>query len=149
VKHRLDDQLKRDARTREQPVPAHMVARLRARLEREGAPEPSQPAAMSRPLLVAAAILVASGAAFWAVSRIAGDDAPARPTDAPSIVNEPPSVPAPVAGTISALGWPSRGFAFAARADEPLTREWENVKRDSITLLRGFERQLPRISPRD
>jgi hypothetical protein len=40
-------------------------------------------------------------------------------------------------------------MSFAARAGEPLSREWENVKSDSKALLRDFERQIPRLPTRE
>lgn len=142
MKHELEQRLRRDARAAEHDAPDRVLARVRRRLEREPLPETAQPRASSRPLLLAAAILVAAGGAFFGVSRLAGDGAVVDDSRVP-VVAEPTRETAPLPPVLPAFAWPAQGMSFAARAGEPLTREWENMKRDSRSLLQGLERQLP------
>ena len=37
-------------------------------------------------------------------------------------------------------------MALAARAGEPLSREWQHMKSDSFAFLRVIERQLPPLA---
>ena len=141
MKPELELKLRRDARSIEEDAPAGMFARVRGRLDRESAGEVAAARTGLRPLLVAAGILIVAGGVLWVALSSHGRD---RESTKPTIVvaspdgerNKPALFP---------LVWPSEGIEMAARAGEPLAREWERVKSDSMTLLRGFERQIPRL----
>jgi hypothetical protein len=149
VKHDFETQMKRDARAAEHPIPAGMLARVREQLERERAPEAVEMRLNARPLLVAAAILVAAGGIWYAMSASSLHEQSARNESSHSLAAGTLHGPGAGMPTVLALTWPSQGMSFAARAGEPLSREWENVKSDSKALLRGFERQIPRLPTRE
>jgi hypothetical protein len=44
---------------------------------------------------------------------------------------------------------PSAGLTLAARASEPLEREWDHLVNDSKSVWRGLERQIPLLTARD
>jgi hypothetical protein len=136
MKHELEQQLRRDARAVERAVPDRVIAQVRERIARESAP--SKASVRARPLLAAALVLIAVGALYWAVRALS-----ATRVEQPKIA-EPTHVSSP-STTVGALAldWPSRTVTLATHAGEPLTREWANLKNDSLALVRGFERQLP------
>jgi hypothetical protein len=147
MNHDIESRLKRDALLVEREAPERIVSELRARLERERAPEPVAFGSRTGGLLAAAAILVAVGGLVWALSALGRHDgADGTPTD---IVRGPEQGPARGGLAGIALPGPAQGLAFASRAGEPLTAEWESMKSDSRALLRGFERRIPRLAPRD
>ncbi len=141
MKPDLELKLRRDARSAEVDAPAGMFARVRGRLDRESAGEVVAARTHPRTFLVAAAILVVAGGGLWvALSSRASDRDAMKPTLVVASHDGERAKP-----SLFPLVWPSEGIEMAARAGEPLAREWERVKSDSMTLLRGFERQIPRL----
>jgi hypothetical protein len=150
VKPDLEMQLRRDARAAEREVPAGFALELRDRLEREGAPEFSAENARARPILAAAAILVLAAALAWTVHALTqpqvGPERIARPGPARSIRAGTPAEIGVGTSSSLALSLPSQGMALAARAGEPLTREWQHMKSDSFAFVRELKRQLPPLA---
>jgi hypothetical protein len=156
--HDLEKRLKRDARAVEETPPERMMAGLHARLAHESGPMRDVPRRAPRPLLAAAAVVLAAGGLLWAVSSLGRNDGS---TDGGATDSGARDGGASIAATTTnrtsatpglealSLASPSRGMALVGRVDEPLSREWQNLKHDSQTLLRGFERQIPLLAARD
>ncbi len=148
MKQDLEARLKRDALLVEREAPARILSGLRLRLERERASEPAVTGSRTGGLLAAAAILVVAGGLVWTLKSVGrgdrvGDGAPVNPTSTTTQASMGSGF------ALIALPGPSQGLALATRASEPLSQEWESMKQDSKALLRGFERQIPRLSPRE
>lgn len=142
----LEMQLRRDARAAERDVPESLVVEMRDGLEREGAPEFASASSHARPFLLAAAILVLTAAIAWtlhaamqprAARQTFATPGSSTPAGIGSGLETPPSL---------ALSLPSHGMALAARAGEPLSREWQHMKSDSFAFMRELKRQLPPLA---
>jgi hypothetical protein len=148
MKHDIESRLQRDALLVEREAPERILSGLRGRLEFERAPEPAVTSSRMGGLLAAAVILVAAGGLVWGL-RSLGKPEGVGDGDHASVASTTMQGSSGASFTLFALPGPSQGLALASRASEPLSREWESMKQDSVALLRGFERQIPRLAPRD
>lgn len=148
MKPEFETRLRRDARADEREPTERMLAGLRAQLASERAPVVAHTDARSR-YLVAAVILVAAGSLLWALNRLGRPDGEAPGVRAPiANVTTMPNAAADKLDTFAFVN-PSAGLALAARASEPLEREWDHLVNDSKSVWRGLERQIPLITARE
>lgn len=150
MKHDIELELRRDARSIEEDAPAGMFARVSHRMSGDSAGEVGVQRLRIRTVLVAAVILVVAGGTLWAAFSSRRNGSSVVSTSQPHLVAQRAGPDASRGAARGGLGlfptgWRSEGIEMAARAGEPLAREWERVKSDSMTLLRGFERQIPRL----